>query len=226
MPLLTERTTGWRGVRRLGPSTGQRWISRSERTGPQSAWPGTSPPRDAAEPAHDPLARHEPEHLSTVRREPTLVGLFAAEEVHFAEAPGTCVVDDGGEQDGRGISPAAIGEPGALIQADPAGHLERRHGGDHQVVVPEFVDDHLIGRAATGESGHEAIEDRKEAGAASPLGLVELAQGVEALEDSLAPDRPMRHSFVREALGGDAEVPAELRGQGGPVRLRAAGQAA
>jgi hypothetical protein len=26
------------------PSTGRRWTSRSERTGPPSAWPGTSPP--------------------------------------------------------------------------------------------------------------------------------------------------------------------------------------
>jgi hypothetical protein len=81
------------------------------------------------------------------------------------------------------------------------------------------VDDHLIGRAATSESGREAIEDGKEAGAASPLGLVELAQSVQALQDCPAPDRLMRHTFGREALGGDAEVLAELRGQGGPVRL-------
>jgi hypothetical protein len=86
------------------------------------------------------------------------------------------------------------------------------------------VDDHLIGRAATSESGREAIEDGKEAGAASPLGPVELAQGVEALEDCPASDRLMRHAFSREALGGDTEVPAELRGQGGPVRLWAVGQ--
>ena len=76
-----------------------------------------------------------------VPREPSLIGLVAAEEVHFAEASRTCVVDDGGEQDGRGIPPAAIGEPRALIQAHPAGHLERCHGRDHQIVVPEFVDD-------------------------------------------------------------------------------------
>ena len=156
--------------------------------------------------------------------EPALVGLVAAEEIHFAEASSTRVVDDGGEQDGRGIAPSAIGEPGALIQAHPAGHLERRHGRDHQIVVPEFVDDHLIGRAATSESGREAIEDGKEAGAASPLGLVELAQGVKAFQDCPAPDRLMRHAFGREALGGNTEVLAELRGQGSPVRLRAAGQ--
>ena len=159
-----------------------------------------------------------------VRREPSLIGLVAAEEVHFAEALSTCVVDDGGEQHGRGIPPAAIGEPGALIQAHPAGHLERRHGRDYQIVVPEFVDDHLIGRAATSEPGRETIEDRKEAGAASPLGLVELAQGVETLEDRPASDRLMRHAFGRDALGGDTEVPAEQRGQGGPVRFRAVGQ--
>ena len=159
-----------------------------------------------------------------VPREPSLIGLVAAEEVHFPEASGTCVVDDGGEQDGRGIPPAAIGEPGALIQAHPAGHLERCHGRDHQVIVPELVDDYLIGRAASRESGREAIEDGKEAGAASPLGLVELAQDVEAWQDCPAPDRLMSHAFGCEALGGDPEVLAELGGQSGPVRLRAAGQ--
>jgi len=159
-----------------------------------------------------------------VRREPSLIGLVASEEVHFVEASSTCIVDNGGEQDGRGIPPAAIGEPGALIQAHPARHLERRHGRDHQVVVPEFVDDRLIGRAAPSESGREAIEDGKEAGATSPLGLVELAQDVETLEDGPASDRLMRHAFGREALGADTEVLAELRGQGGPVRLWAVGQ--
>ena len=114
---------------------------------------------DASEPARNPLARHQPRHLSMVRREPSFIGLVAPEEIHFAEASSTCVVDDGGEQDGRDIPPAAIGEPGALIQAHPAGHLERGHGRDHQVVVPEFVDGHLIGRAASRESGREAIED-------------------------------------------------------------------
>ena len=34
----------------------------------------------------------------------------------------------------------------------------------------------------------------------------------------------MRHAFGREALGADTEVLAELRGQGGPVRLWAVGQ--
>src|ERR1700689_520173 len=126
-----------------------------------------------------------------VPREPSLIGLVASEEVDFAEASSTCVIDDGGEQ----------------------------HGRDHQVVVPEFVDDHLIGRAATSESGREAIEDGKEAGAASPLGPVELAQGIEALQDCQAPDRLMPPAFGRETLGGDTEVLPELRGQGGPVRL-------
>ena len=88
----------------------------------------------------------------------------------------------------------------------------------------EFVDGHLIGRTATSESGREAIEDGEEPGAASPLGLMELAQGVEALPDGPASDRPMDHAFGREALGGDTEVLAELPGQGGSVRLGAVGQ--
>jgi len=92
------------------------------------------------------------------------------------------------------------------------------------VVVPEFVNDNLVCRAATSESGREAIEDGKEAGAASPLGPVEFAQGVKALEDCPASDRLMCHAFGREALGGYPEVSAELRGQGGPVRLWAVGQ--
>ena len=211
-----ERATGWRGVRQLGLPPGDG--GSPEANAPDRCLRGLERRRlgDASEPAHNPLARHQPQHLSMVRREPSLVGLVASEEVHFVEASSTCVVDDGGEQDGRGIPPAAIGEPGALIQAHPAGHLERRHGRDHQVVVPEFVDDHLIGRAAASESGREAIEDGKEAGAASPLGLVELAQGVEASEDCPASDRLMRHSFGREALGGDAEILAELRGQAWP----------
>jgi hypothetical protein len=104
-----------------------------------------------------------------VRRKPSLIWLVAAQEVHFAEASGTCVIDDGGEQEGRGIPPAAVGEPGALVHAHPVGHLEHRYDGDHQAVAPEFVDDHLIGRAAASESGREAIEDRKEARAAAPL---------------------------------------------------------
>ena len=90
---------------------------------------------------------------------------------------------------------------------------------DHQIVVPEFVDGHLIGRAAASESGREAIEDGKEAGAASPLGLVEFAEGVEALGDSPASDCLMRQAFGRESLGGNTEVLAELRGRGGPVCL-------
>jgi hypothetical protein len=72
------------------------------------------------------------------------------------------------------------------------------------------VDGHLIGRAAASESGRETIEDGQEAGAASPLGLVEIAQDVEALRDSPTSDCPVRHAFGREALGGDAEVLAEL----------------
>jgi hypothetical protein len=92
------------------------------------------------------------------------------------------------------------------------------------LIVSEFVDYYLIGRAASGESGREAIEDRKKAGTATPLGLMELPQDVEALADSLAPDRPMRHSLDCEALGGDPEVLAELSGQTRPVHLRAAGQ--
>src|SRR5215468_1491539 len=159
-----------------------------------------------------------------VSGKPSLVGLVASEEVHFVEASSTCVVDNGGEQDDRGIPPAAIGEPGALIQAHSAGYLERRHGRDHQVVAPEFVNDHLISRAATSESGREKIEDGKEAGAVSPLGLVEFAQDVEALPDLPASDRLMRHAFCCEAFGGDTEVLAELRGQGGPVRLWTVGQ--
>jgi hypothetical protein len=86
------------------------------------------------------------------------------------------------------------------------------------------VDDHLISSAATGESGREAIEDGKEPGTRSPLGLMEFAQGVETLPDSPAADHLMRHAFGSEALGGDTEVLAELPGQGGPVRLWAAGQ--
>jgi hypothetical protein len=81
------------------------------------------------------------------------------------------------------------------------------------------VDDHLIGRAATSESGREAIKDGQEAGAASPLGLMELAQNIQTLQDCPAPDRLMRHTFGREAFGGNTEVLTELRGQGGPVRL-------
>ena len=61
---------------------------------------------------------------------------------------------------GDGIPPAAIGEPG-VSYGYPAGHLESRHGRDHLIVVPEFVDYHLIGRAASSESGREAIEDGK-----------------------------------------------------------------
>jgi hypothetical protein len=94
-----------------------------------------------------------------------LIRLVAPEEVHFGEASRTCIVDNCGEQDGRGIPPAAIGEPGALIQAHPSGYLERCHRRDHQVAIPEFMDDHLIGRAATSESSFEAIEDGEKAGA-------------------------------------------------------------
>ena len=103
-------------------------------------------------------------------------------------------------------------------------HLECRHGRDHQVVVPEFVDGHLIGGAAASESGREAIEDGKEARAVSPLGLMEFPQDVEVLRDGLATDGPMFHAFGREALGGDPEILAELGGQACPVRLWAVGQ--
>jgi len=86
------------------------------------------------------------------------------------------------------------------------------------------VDDHLIGCATAREAGCEASDAGKEFRAASPLGLVELAQSVEALHDGRASDRLMRHAFGREALGGDSEVLAELRVQGGAVRLWTVGQ--
>jgi hypothetical protein len=178
----------------------------------------------ASKSSHDPAACDQSQHLSLVPRESSLIGFVASEEVHLIETSSTRVVDDGGEQEGRDIPPAAIGEPGALIQAHPAGHLERRHGCDHQIVVPEFMDYDLIGHAATSEPSCEAIEQGKEAGTASPLGLVELAQGVEVLPDCLAPDHLMRHAFGREALGRSTEIPTELPGQGGPVRLWAVGQ--
>src|SRR5690242_18947520 len=207
--LLMERPTRWRGVKQSGLPPGNG--GPPEANAPDRCLPGLESCRlgDASEPAHHPLARYQPQHLAMVRREPSFIGLVAAEEVQFAEVSRTSVIDDGGEQEGRGIPPAAVGEPGTLIQAHSTGHLERRHGRDYQVVLPEFVDDHLVGRAATSESGREPIEDGKEVGAASPLGPVEFAQCVEALEDCPAPDRPMRHSFSREALGGDTEVLAE-----------------
>ena len=152
---------------------------------------------DASESAYNPLAGYKPRQLSMVPREPSLIGLVTSEEVHFLKTSSTCIVDDGGEQDGRGITPAVIGEPGALIEAHPPGHLERRNGRDYQVVIPEFVDDHLIGRAAASECGREAIEHGKEIGAASPLALVKLTQDVEALEGCPASDRLMRDSFSR-----------------------------
>ena len=98
--------------------------------------------------------------------------------------------------------------------------VERRHGRDYQVVTPEFVDDNLIGRAATSEPSREAIEDGKDAGAASPLGLVELTQGVEAVEDRRAPDRLMRHALGRE---GFAEMRRFLRNCEGRVARYASG---
>jgi hypothetical protein len=72
------------------------------------------------------------------------------------------------------------------------------------------VDNRLIDHAATGESSGEAIEDRKELGAASPLRQVELAENVEAPEGGRASDGLMHHAFGREAVGGDTEVPTEL----------------
>ena len=134
------------------------------------------------------------------------------------------VVDDGGEQYGRRIPPAGIGEPGALIKAHATGHLERHHGGDDEVVASEFVYDHLIGRVTTNASAHEAIERGKEARAASPLRLVKVAQGVEAPENRRTSDRPMSDAFGRKAVGGTTEVATELRGQGGTVGLHAVGQ--
>ena len=32
-------------------------------------------------------------------------------EFRFVEASDTCIVDDGGEQEGRGIPPPAVGQP-------------------------------------------------------------------------------------------------------------------
>ena len=174
---------------------------------------------DAAELADDPASCHEPEHLSVVGGEPSLVGLFAAEEVHLGEAPGAGVVDDVSEQGGRRVPPAGIGQPGALVQADAPGHLERQHDGNHEVAAAEFVDHHLVDRRATGASGEKYLEGGKELGEASPLCLVELAEYIEAWEDRHAPDRPMGHPLGREAVGRFTEIATELFGQGGPERL-------
>ena len=73
-------------------------------------------------------------------------------------------------------------------------------------------------------AGDEAIERRKELGTGSPLSLMELAQDVEAGEDGGAPERPMTHSFGFQAVGGLAQIPTELLGQGRPECLCAVGQ--
>ena len=74
------------------------------------------------------------------------------------------------------------------------------------------------------QSGGEAIEVGKEAGPASPLGLVEPAQGVEGLRYRRDPGWSDGRAFRREAVGGATEVPAELRGEGGPIGLCTVGQ--
>ena len=102
----------------------------------------------------------------------------------------------------RGINALSLDQsPGRIHSSLKERAGVKRVSADHQIVVPEFVDGHLIGRAVASESSREAIKDGQEAGAASPLSLVELAQGVEALGDSPASDRLMRHAFGRESLG-------------------------
>src|SRR5690242_14744425 len=96
-----EQATGWRGARQSGLPPGG--------DGPPEANTPDSCPRGlghrrvggAPKPACNPLAGYQPQHLSMVRCEPSLIGLVASEEIHFAEASGTCVVDDGCEQDDR-----------------------------------------------------------------------------------------------------------------------------
>ena len=166
---------------------------------------------DTAELADDPLSRYQPDHLTTVGREPSLVRLLTSEEVHFAESPIAGVVDDGGEQDGRRIPPAGIGMPSALIEAHASGHLECHHGGDDGVFAHELVDDHFVNHRTPGASGDEAIEGREEIGAVAPLQMVEDAQGVEAGDDAGTADGPLRHPFSSEAVGGATKVPTELR---------------
>ena len=93
-----------------------------------------------------------------VRRKPSLIGLVAPEEIHFVEASSTCVVDDGGEQDGRGIPPGAFGKPGAVIQAARAaagGPAE-----DSGSLGSEGPNPKRLRDAATPRPGTYAVEDR------------------------------------------------------------------
>ena len=92
-----------------------------------------------------------------VRREPSLIGLVAPEEIHFVEASSTCVVDDGGEQDGRGIPPEAFGKPGALIhrRAAAAGPAE-----DGRSLGSEGPNPKRLRDATTPRPGTYAVEDR------------------------------------------------------------------
>ena len=97
MPQRMERATGWRGARQSAPPLGNGGSAKTNT--PDRCLPGLERRllAGASKPAHNPLAGYQPHHLSMVPREPSLIGLVAAEKVHFVEAPSACVVDDGGE---------------------------------------------------------------------------------------------------------------------------------
>ena len=129
------------------------------------------------EAAAEPVPRDQPEHLSMVGREPCFVRFLTSKKVYFAKSSITGVVDDRGEQDRRRIPPTRIRMAGALIEAHASGHLEGQHGGDHDVVVRKFVDDHLIGGRTGGARGHEATEGGKKFRSGPPTAPSEARAG-------------------------------------------------
>ena len=150
-----------------------------------------------------PFARLEPEHVSMVRGEASLVWLVAPERVHSVRPQSPASSMMAASRTVVTSRQRQIGEPGALIQADPTGGLEGPDGGDHEVVGADFVDDYLAGLGAAANAAAKRSKTGRKLERPSHWARWRSCRVSRRCEDRLASDRPMPHAFSLEALAVD-----------------------
>ena len=131
-------------------------------------------------------------------------------KINLGETTVTSVGYARGEKDHGGVTPAEVGQPGALIEAHPARYLEADHDRDDRPVHMKLMHRYLIRFRAQAASSRKAVEAGQEAGAASPLGGVEASQSLQRPDRSLAPVNTVGGALGCHTRSGLAEIAAEI----------------